>query len=581
MGRNIGPCRDDLCPWQRAGEQGYHAGIGVDGDPGVWPGRCKCIGQDRLQQQFIPNALFAPDQKMLTRQGLALPAWCGEVAFARRGMAINRQPRFIIRPALRQITHAKTGQRQIEADLGVGGIQCGGLCEGRKGLLGGAKFNQRQPAQIMGFRQLRLLRGQKLGLRQGAGKIARIPQGRGKADPGRVERGRQGQGLTEWGDCRQGIARPDRGIGQIDQDTGLAWQQVVCFGQKALGAAMLARPGQQGAEIGQRLNMLGIGRQKPFIKCHGGSRIARRHGSGGLFGQQGGIKGRNWWVRRHGAKVRGLARPCKQKGRKSPAGPRIRAVIVTVGNQEARIRGQGGSRWVEGPMQIVAIIQARFSSARLPGKVLKPLAGRPMLGHLIARLKRAAGLYGLILATSTEKSDDPVAEFGAGQGIRVHRGPLDDVAGRMVAAATAAGAEALVRISGDSPFMDPAIVSERVARFAKGDLDLATNVAVRSFPKGQSVEVISRDVLEKLLARSHDPADREHVTPWFYRNPDQVRIDNAVWTPPRPALQLSVDTAEEFSRAEQIIARLGPAAETAGLADLIAAHDALFGREAA
>src|SRR6185437_2547862 len=135
------------------------------------------------------------------------------------------------------------------------------------------------------------------------------------------------------------------------------------------------------------------------------------------------------------------------------------------GGRDARRRrcapanvGRGGAE----SMRIGGVIQARTSSRRLPGKVMRPLRGRPMIAWLFERLRHAAGLDGIVLATSTAPDDDALAAFAAAEGIPCHRGALEDVGGRLLKAAKAAGFDALVRVNGDSPLIDPALVAEGV-----------------------------------------------------------------------------------------------------------------------
>lgn len=209
--------------------------------------------------------------------------------------------------------------------------------------------------------------------------------------------------------------------------------------------------------------------------------------------------------------------------------------------------------------RVTAIIQARTSSRRLPGKMLRPLHGRPLLDHVVEAARRVPGVDGVVVATSGEESDDALAAHAGGLGIGVHRGPLDDVARRMLDAAVAAEADVLVRINGDSPLLDPALIAQGLALFRSGTHDLASNVVVRSFPKGQSVEVISRAALADAVAAMTTADDREHVTPYFYRNPERYRIARFVAEQAMPDLQLSIDTEEDFAFCEALLARLpGP-----------------------
>jgi spore coat polysaccharide biosynthesis protein SpsF (cytidylyltransferase family) len=220
-------------------------------------------------------------------------------------------------------------------------------------------------------------------------------------------------------------------------------------------------------------------------------------------------------------------------------------------------------------MQVGAIVQARFSSKRLPGKVLRPLCGKPLLAHLIDRLRRSGALDVIAVATSTEQSDDAVAAFCTDAGVACHRGPLDDVLARIQDAARHLTLDGIVRISGDSPLLDPALVRQAVKLFRRGGWDVVTNVQVRSFPKGQSVEIIAANALDQAAKKARKPAEREHVTPFLYAHPELFRIRNLVARVPRPMLQLSVDTADDFEFIETILTAAGARAERLDLDETI------------
>jgi spore coat polysaccharide biosynthesis protein SpsF len=230
-------------------------------------------------------------------------------------------------------------------------------------------------------------------------------------------------------------------------------------------------------------------------------------------------------------------------------------------------------------MRVGAIIQARFSSQRLPGKVLRPLCGKPLLAHLVDRLRRCTTLDLVGVATSTEPSDDAVAEFCAGAELACYRGSLDDVLGRISSAAQIFELDGVVRLSGDSPLLDPSLVSHAVRLFRQGGLDLVSNVQVRSFPKGQSVEIISAEALAQAADKARGAAEREHVTPFLYAHAELFRIRNLVARVARPTLQLSIDTAEDFARIEEILTAAGARAdrldleEAAELAESLAAEN--------
>jgi spore coat polysaccharide biosynthesis protein SpsF len=226
---------------------------------------------------------------------------------------------------------------------------------------------------------------------------------------------------------------------------------------------------------------------------------------------------------------------------------------------------------------IVALIQARLSSHRLPGKVLKPLRGRPMIGYLIEALTHCSAIDGVVLATSDTDEDDAVAAFAEREGICCHRGPLDNVLDRVRGAGRAAGASAIVRLSGDSPLLDPALVDRAVRLFRLEQPDLVSNVVVRSFPKGQSVEVIALEALDRAAASVESPHDREHVTTFIYRHPERFAIRGFSAERPRPDLQLSVDEPADFARCEAILDRLGMTPWQAGWEACAEAHEALSG----
>lgn len=219
-------------------------------------------------------------------------------------------------------------------------------------------------------------------------------------------------------------------------------------------------------------------------------------------------------------------------------------------------------------MIVGAVVQARMSSSRLPGKVLRPLHGVPLLGWVLDSLASVRQLDEVVVATSTEVSDDPIAAFARGRGVTVRRGPLDDVAGRVLQAAQGSCIEGVVRICADSPLLHPDVIRQVVGVFLERRPDIATNVFPRSFPAGQSVEVFAFDA----LAHVHDHLDgpqREHVTRWFYENPDCVSIHNVEWQEDASEVRHCVDTAEDAEAVERILAAVGGRPWDAGLKTLI------------
>jgi spore coat polysaccharide biosynthesis protein SpsF (cytidylyltransferase family) len=219
---------------------------------------------------------------------------------------------------------------------------------------------------------------------------------------------------------------------------------------------------------------------------------------------------------------------------------------------------------VEAPPLV--LIAARMSSQRLPGKTLMLFGDDPLLGHVVSAASHAQGTSGVVVVTSVHPSDDPIAEWCVTEGVAYWRGPLDDVASRMAEAAEHYGAEGFVRISGDSPMLDPAIVAHACSVFSRGSYDLVTNVNPRAFPPGQSVEVIRTSVLNRLLHGGDvTQEDREHVTTVLYRNPDHLRVQRfgpADIPDPQPSVHtgreftdvsLTIDTAEDAARFRAIL----------------------------
>jgi len=170
-------------------------------------------------------------------------------------------------------------------------------------------------------------------------------------------------------------------------------------------------------------------------------------------------------------------------------------------------------------MKIVAIVQARMGSSRFPGKVMKQIGGVPVIWHTLQRLKWVPDISEVVLATSHLKADDPVAAFAAHEGIPVFRGSHEDVLERYYMAAKAHGADTIVRITGDCPFIDIEVTSRTIRLFLDEKPDYASNTLERTFPKGTDSEVFSFSALEKAYHKAVAQQEREHVTLYMYSNP--------------------------------------------------------------
>jgi spore coat polysaccharide biosynthesis protein SpsF len=201
-------------------------------------------------------------------------------------------------------------------------------------------------------------------------------------------------------------------------------------------------------------------------------------------------------------------------------------------------------------MKTVCIVQARMGSSRLPGKVLADLVGRPMLSRQIARLRRASSVDELVLATTTKDEDTAIARSAQIEGIRCCRGSEHDVLGRYVQAARETRADIVVRVTADCPLIDADVLDRVVGALSaqSGECDYASNVLVRSYPRGLDVEALWRDTLLRMdrLARSN--ASREHVTTFArWERPDLFLMRNVTDWQDNSDLRWTVDTAADLS----------------------------------
>lgn len=200
-------------------------------------------------------------------------------------------------------------------------------------------------------------------------------------------------------------------------------------------------------------------------------------------------------------------------------------------------------------MRSIAIVQARMGSSRLPGKVLKTLAGQPVLDHVVTRVKAASRIDDVVVATSDLPGDDPIASHCESRGWMCIRGSEIDVLSRYAAAARASDAEIVVRVTSDCPLFSPCILDDMLGAFDPANMDyMSTNWPDRTFPVGLDCEVMRADSLLGIAESATDPYDREHVTAHFYRNPDQFRLAGHSCTSALAHLRITLDTAEDYDR---------------------------------
>jgi len=229
-----------------------------------------------------------------------------------------------------------------------------------------------------------------------------------------------------------------------------------------------------------------------------------------------------------------------------------------------------------------AIVQVRLSSERLPGKVLADVGGRPMLAYLLERLERVPGLDAVIVATSDHPTDDPVVDFCQGRGAAWHRGSLRDVSDRFRSVLDRFGLDAFVRVSGDSPLLDPQLVSRAIGMLAAEDAEVVTNVLPRTYPPGQSVEVVRSVAYRRALRLIDSDQDREHVTRCIYRHPDRFKLVSFQAERPYAGVHLAVAEHRDLERLRAAVARMRRPQWEYGLEEVVSLYaSAEPGREPA
>jgi len=204
----------------------------------------------------------------------------------------------------------------------------------------------------------------------------------------------------------------------------------------------------------------------------------------------------------------------------------------------------------------LAVLQARMSSTRLPGKVMRTLLGEPMIGRQIERIRRAQLVDELVIATSTDPADDVLAEYAASLGVPVVRGPLDDVLARFTAVIDEFQPDIVVRLTADCPLTSPAVIDLVISRFLDEGADYCSNTLQATYPDGLDVEVVRPSALLAVASVTEDAAEREHVTLGVYRRADQFALANVSGETDLSDLRWTVDTAEDFAFVEQVYTAL-------------------------
>ena len=222
-------------------------------------------------------------------------------------------------------------------------------------------------------------------------------------------------------------------------------------------------------------------------------------------------------------------------------------------------------------MQVGAIVEARMTSSRLPGKVLMPVLGVPMLARLIQRLKQVEEIHKIVIATTDNIEDDEICNLAIKCGVHFTRGSETDVLGRVLKAAQDHDIDVIVEITGDCPVIDPKIVKEVILKHFESNADYTSNSNIRSYPDGMDVQVFSTETLLKSSELTTNELEREHVTLHIRNSQGLFKIEN-VYAPVAmnlPNLGLTLDTREDFEFLRVIIETLEPFNQFFDLSDTL------------
>ena len=207
---------------------------------------------------------------------------------------------------------------------------------------------------------------------------------------------------------------------------------------------------------------------------------------------------------------------------------------------------------------VAAVIQARMSSSRLPGKVLRTLGSRPVLDWVVRAARVSEVVDQVVVATSTSSEDDDVVKLSAELGVECVRGSEEDVLSRFLLSLDTYPADAVVRLTADCPLLDPAVIAQTVGAFraAHKHVDYLSTVVVRSLPRGLDVEVASADALRR-VAKHASGYDRVHVTSALYNNPHRYRVAGLTFVPHADDLRITLDTEEDLRLLEALVEEFG------------------------
>lgn len=228
-------------------------------------------------------------------------------------------------------------------------------------------------------------------------------------------------------------------------------------------------------------------------------------------------------------------------------------------------------------MKTVIIVQARMTSTRLPGKVLKQILGKTLIEYLVERLRRVKLADAFVIATTTNDTDEPIVELCGQLNVPVTRGSENDVLARYYEAAQLHQADVVVRVTSDCPLIDPVVIDSAIRFYREHgtEFDYVSNALTQSFPYGMAVEVFSFNLLEQAHREALAEPEREHVTPFIYTRPERYRIGHLIQADDQSHHRWTVDTPEDFELVRRITEALypsKPAFDTQDILTLLEAH---------
>ena len=212
-------------------------------------------------------------------------------------------------------------------------------------------------------------------------------------------------------------------------------------------------------------------------------------------------------------------------------------------------------------MKVNAIIQARCGSTRFPNKVFADINGKPLLWHVVSRVKYAKKIDDIIVATTVNYKDDKIEEWCSSEGVNCFRGSENDVLNRYYNASVAFPSDVVVRVTADDPFKEPALIDRVITKLVDEEYDLVTNNFPPSFPEGLDCEAFKFSILELMEKTTRDAFEREHVTQYVYHNPDKFRVGNVMSDINLSSYRWTIDNVEDYEMVKAVYAKRDKGAE--------------------